>query len=186
MDPVTALASIPSTPAASVATVTDTADPIERALIVAMQQGLPLVARPYHAIAAQLQLEPEEVIRRVQQMQQRGLIRRIGVVPNHYAIGYVANGMSVWDVPDDAADQLGAAVGQLDFVSHCYRRPRHLPLWRYNLFAMVHGRTRDEVEHKVAQIAQLLGPQVRARDILYSTRILKKTGLRLAASNRTE
>jgi siroheme decarboxylase len=186
MDSVTALASIPSTPAASVATVADTADAIDRALIVAMQQGLPLVARPYHAIAAQLQLEPEEVIRRVQKMQQRGLIRRIGVVPNHYAIGYVANGMSVWDVPDDAADQLGAAVGQLDFVSHCYRRPRHLPLWRYNLFAMVHGRTRDEVKHKVAQIAQLLGPQVRARDILYSTRILKKTGLRLAASNRTE
>jgi DNA-binding Lrp family transcriptional regulator len=182
MDSVTALA---ATPAAPLATVAD-ADAIDRALIVATQQGLPLVARPYHALAAQLQLAPEEVMRRMQQMQQRGLIRRIGVVPNHYAIGYVANGMSVWDVPDEAADQLGAAVGQLDFVSHCYCRPRHLPLWRYNLFAMVHGRTRAEVEHKVAQIAQLLGPQACAHEILYSTRILKKTGLRLAASNRTE
>lgn len=180
MDTDTALAPIPDAPLAGAA------DAIDRALIVAMQQGLPLVARPYHAIAAQLQLAPEEVMRRVRQMQQRGLIRRIGVVPNHYAIGYIANGMSVWDVPDDAVDQLGAAVGQLDFVSHCYCRPRHLPLWRYNLFAMVHGRTRDEVQQKVAQIAQLLGPQARAHEVLYSTRILKKTGLRLAASNRSE
>ncbi len=87
--------------------------------------------------------------------------------------------MSVWDVDDAAVDALGAKVGALDFVSHCYRRPRALPGWPYNLFAMLHGATRDEVEAKRALIAELLGPACRGHDILYSTRILKKTGLRL-------
>jgi len=111
------------------------------------------------------------------------VIRRIGVVPNHYALGYRANGMSVWDVPDELVDDFGARIGAIDFVSHCYRRPRHLPLWPYNLFAMVHGKSRDEVESKVAEIAALLGARARAHEILYSTRILKKTGMRLAARN---
>jgi DNA-binding Lrp family transcriptional regulator len=70
-------------------------------------------------------------------------------------------------------------VGGLDFVTHCYRRPRMLPLWPYNLFAMVHGRGRDEVAEKLRQIAALLGGACRGHDLLYSTRILKKTGLRL-------
>ena len=109
-----------------------------------------------------------------------GVIRRIGAVPNHYAIGYTANGMSVWDVADERIDELGMRVGQLEFVTHCYQRPRRLPEWPYNLFAMVHGRDRAEVAQKVAQIAALLGADCRAHDVLYSSRILKKTGLRLA------
>ena len=77
-------------------------------------------------------------------------------------------------------DEVGPRVGALPFVSHCYRRPRQPPLWPYNLFAMVHGRGKDEVEEKVAAIARLLGPDDRGHAVLYSTRILKKTGLRLA------
>jgi DNA-binding Lrp family transcriptional regulator len=91
----------------------------------------------------------------------------------------VANGMTVWDVEDERASRLGAAVGALDFVSHCYLRPRAQPIWPYNLFAMVHGASRDEVEQKRSEIAALLGDACHAGDILYSTRILKKTGLRL-------
>lgn len=155
------------------------ADATDRAIIVATQSGMPLVARPYHAIAEQLGLDAGDVMARMRRMQETGLIRRIGVVPNHYAIGYRANGMSVWDVPDELTDELGERVGQLAFVSHCYRRPRQPPMWHYNLFAMVHGKTRAEVELQVASIAELLGAHVRAHDVLYSTRILKKTGLRL-------
>ncbi len=158
-------------------------DAIDRAIVVATQAGLPLVPRPYHLIAEQLQLAPAEVIARMQAMQQRGLIRRIGVVPNHYRIGYRANGMSVWDVDDARVDELGEQVGQFDFVSHCYQRPRRLPQWRYNLFAMVHGHNRAEVQAQVAQIAQLLGESARQHEVLYSTRILKKTGLRLLSSS---
>lgn len=161
-------------------------DAIDRFIIVATQGGLPLVARPYQAIAQSLQLEPGQVMTRMARMQETGVIRRLGVVPNHYAIGYSANGMSVWDVPDDRVDQLGASVGGFEFVSHCYRRPRRLPQWPYNLFAMVHGKSRDEVEQKVAQIATLLGEHVRSHAILYSTRILKKTGLRLAGQKQSE
>ena len=144
----------------------------------ATQAGLPRVPRPYVAIARELGVSEAEVLQALRAMLADGRARRIGVVPNHYAIGYVANGMSVWDVDDDAVAQLGPRVGALGFVSHCYRRPRRLPAWRYNLFAMVHGHARNEVEDGVARIAVLLGPACRAHEVLYSRRILKKTGLR--------
>lgn len=161
-------------------------DETDRAIIVATQAGLPLVPRPYHAIAESLQLEPQEVMARLRRLHALGVIRRLGVVPNHYAIGYRANGMSVWDVPDDQVDALGAAVGAFDFVSHCYCRPRRLPQWPYNLFAMVHGKSREEVAQQVVQIADYLGDQLRSHTILYSTRILKKTGLRLAGQKTAD
>ena len=156
-------------------------DDLDRRIIAATQTGLPLVPRPYHALAETLGVAAEEVMDRLRRMQERGVVRRIGAVPNHYALGWTANGMSVWDVADARIAELGPEVGALDFVSHCYHRPRHLPLWPYNLFAMVHGRGRDEVEEKVARIAELLGPAARGHEVLYSTRILKKTGLRIAA-----
>jgi len=156
-------------------------DSLDRRLVIATQAGLPLVARPYSALADVLGVSEDEVIARLRRLLKAGAIRRIGAVPNHYALGFTANGMSVWDVADAAVADVGAAVGALDFVSHCYQRPRHLPLWPYNLFAMVHGRTRAEVHDKAARIAGLIGPAARAHDTLFSIRILKKTGLRLAA-----
>jgi DNA-binding Lrp family transcriptional regulator len=156
----------------------DTAD---RAIVLATQGGLPLVPRPYHAIAERLGMSGEEVLARMQRMLALGVIRRIAAVPNHYRLGYLANGMSVWDVPDARVDGLGERVGALPFVSHCYRRPRVPGMWRYNLFAMVHGTTRDEVEAHVGEIAALLGEVALAHEVLYSTRVLKKTGMRLRA-----
>lgn len=154
---------------------------LDRAIVVATQAGLPRVPRPYHAIAQALGVDAEVVMARLRAMLADGRIRRIGAVPNHYALGYVANGMSVWDVDDARVDALGAQVGALPGVSHCYRRPRRLPHWPYNLFAMVHGRSRAEVEVQVDAIAAVLGDAAHARDILYSTRILKKSGFRAAA-----
>ncbi len=156
-------------------------DDLDRRIISATQGGLPLVPQPFEAVAEQVGASSRDVRRRLEAMLDSGVIRRIGAVPNHYVLGMTANGMSVWDVRDDAVDRLGLAVGALDFVSHCYCRPRHLPLWPYNLFAMVHGRERAEVEDKVAAIAALLGSEASAHDVLYSTRVLKKTGLRIAA-----
>jgi len=154
-------------------------DAIDRDLIVATQSGLPLAARPYEVLASQLGLSSEEVMARLQRMLDAGIIRRIAAVPNHYALGYRANGMSVWDVDDAAIDTLGPRVGALEFVTHCYRRPRRLPAWPYNLFAMVHAATREAVQQRIDEIAALLGESCRNRDVLYSTRILKKSGLRL-------
>jgi DNA-binding Lrp family transcriptional regulator len=154
-------------------------DETDRRIIVATQAGLPLVAEPYAALARQLGLETDEVLQRVAAMQENGMIRRIAAVPNHYALGYTVNGMSVWNVADDRISERGRQVGALDYVSHCYQRPRHLPLWPYNLFAMVHGHTRQDVEEKIAVIAGLLGDNCRGHEVLYSKRILKKTGLRI-------
>ena len=155
-------------------------DAADRAIIAATQDGLPLVPRPYHEVAQQVGLAPEEVMQRLQAMQEAGIVRRIGAVPNHYRLGFAANGMTVWDVPDHRVSELGPRVGALDFVSHCYHRPRHPPEWPYNLFAMVHARTTDEVEALVEEIAAVLGDADRGHEVLYSTRLLKKTGLRIA------
>ncbi len=154
-------------------------DAVDRALIRATQAGLALVPRPYHALAERLGIGADEVMARLRRMQAAGVIRRIGAVPNHYRLGYRANGMSVWDVPDAQVAEAGSLLAESGLVSHCYERPRHRPLWPYNLFAMVHGRTHREVEDKIARLRALLGGRVRAWDVLYSTRILKKTGLRL-------
>lgn len=155
----------------------------DRKLILATQQGLPLTNKPFHVLAAQLGMSPDEVISRLQRMLEAGVIRRIAAVPNHYKIGYRANGMTVWDIKDEHIDEAGKLIGELPYVSHCYRRPRFLPEWPYNLFAMVHGRERSEVEEQVESMVEMLGDWCRSRDILYSTRILKKTGLRLGVQS---
>lgn len=157
-----------------------TIDATDRKIIAATAGGLPMTTAPYAEVGGWLGLDEAEVIARMGAMQASGVIRRIAVAPNHYALGLAANGMSVWDVADDRALALGARVGALDFVSHCYLRPRALPDWPYNLFAMLHGTTRGEVEAKRTEVAALLGDACRAHDILYSTRILKKTGMRLS------
>ena len=155
-------------------------DQTDRRIIAATQAGLPLCARPYHALAETLGIPAETIRQRLRAMLASGVIRRIGAVPNHFALGYRANGMSVWDVADDRIGAAGRDIGALPFVSHCYARPRRLPDWPYNLFAMVHGQSRDQVEEMVARIADRLGDSARGHALLYSTRLLKKTGLRIA------
>lgn len=155
-------------------------EPQDKAIVVATQAGLPLVPRPYHAIADSIGVPVVEITARIEAMLRSGAIRRIGIVPNHYALGLTRNAMTVWNVDDAEISRLGAAIGALDFVTHCYHRPRRPPLWTYNLFAMVHGVTDAEIESKTATIAALLGSACRAHDRLVSTRILKKTGLRIS------
>ncbi len=154
-------------------------DERDREIIQATQKGMPLAVEPYRVLAQQLAMPEAELKERLQRMKDSGAIRRIAAIPQHYALGIRANGMSVWDVDDRLVDELGKQVGELSFVSHSYRRPRHRPHWPYNLFAMVHGRNREEVEAQVAEIEKLLGDACRSHDILYSSRLLKKTGLRL-------
>lgn len=154
-------------------------DQTDRAIIEALQSGLPLVASPYAEVAENLGLEESDLVSRLAAMKESGVIRRIAAAPNHYKLGMTANGMTVWDVNDMALPEVGPKIGALPFVTHCYERPRALPIWPYNLFAMVHGSSRDEVEEKRQQIIEILGDALHASDTLYSTRILKKTGLRL-------
>lgn len=159
-------------------------DAIDRKLIAATQGGFPLVTEPFAQVAEWLGLSEDEVLTRFEAMEDSGVMRRIAIAPNHYALGTTANGMTVWDVKDAVAETLGAKVGALPFVSHCYLRPRVIPHWRYNLFAMIHGTSRAEVEEKRQHIRQILTDNCAADDILYSTRILKKTGLRIKTEGK--
>ncbi|WP_417822211.1 Lrp/AsnC family transcriptional regulator [Terasakiella sp.] len=155
-------------------------DETDRKIIKATQEGLPLVEAPYEAVGAEIGLSGDEVRQRLNAMLDAGVIRRIGAVPNHYALGYTANGMSTWDVPDEKVKEIGEKIGALDFVSHCYERPRHQPIWNYNLFAMVHGKDKETCMKRVEMIAQMLGEDDRGHEVLFSSKILKKTGLRIA------
>jgi len=156
-------------------------DELDRSIIQATQGGLALVSEPFSEVAEQTGCDAPTVIRRLSRMIDSGVIRRIGAVPNHYRLGLKSNGMSVWDVAENRLEILGAEIGKLDFVSHCYQRPRRLPMWRYNLFAMVHGHNRDEVDRKISEIDNILGKDCNAHEVLFSSAILKKSGLRLVA-----
>ena len=127
----------------------------DRELIAVIQDGLPLVAHPYAAIAEQLGLSETAVIKRLEMLQSAGLIKRMGVVVKHRALGYRANAMVVWDIPDDQVERIGALLADEVCVTLCYQRPRRLPAWRYNLFCMIHGRERDSVLRRLEQIVEL-------------------------------
>jgi DNA-binding Lrp family transcriptional regulator len=159
------------------ATLTDD----ERRVLAAIQDGLPVEREPYRAVAERIGMPEQRVLELVQRMLDEGKIKRIGAVPNHYALGITANGMSVWDVPDDVARDVGRALGARDEVTHCYLRPRQ-PGWPYNIFGMVHARTREEVVETVERIAGELGLAEYRRDVLFSTRLLKKRGTRVRAA----
>ncbi|QXI26064.1 siroheme decarboxylase subunit beta [Pseudomonas vanderleydeniana] len=152
-------------------------------LVELTQAGLPLLEDPWAWLAEQLGLNVDVTLDLLSRLQAQGAIRRIAAVPNHYRLGYRHNGMTVWDVQDEQMPRLGALIGAQPFVSHCYRRPRQ-DGWRYNLFAMVHGRSREEIELYRTQLRDLLGDACMADEMLVSSRILKKTGLRLPPVQR--
>ncbi len=154
-------------------------DELDRRIVAATQSGLPLCPEPCQSIATDVGCNTGMVVARLEAMMRSGAIRRVGLVPNHYRLGLRGNGMTVWDIPDEQVEAVGTAIGALDFVSHCYTRPRHLPQWPYNLFAMVHGRGREEVEEKIAEMHRHIDGHCRGYEVLYSSAVLKKSGMRL-------
>ncbi len=166
------------------------ADPHEEApiagsaedLIEAIQAGLPLVPRPYREIADRLGCTETEVIDRLRDMLDCGIIKRLGVVVRHHELGYRANAMVVWDVPDEQVDRIGRQLGDQDCVTLCYQRPRRLPDWPYNLFCMVHGQDRDEVLACIERIAQALDLSAITHEVLFSGRRFRQRGARYRAT----
>ena len=151
---------------------------IDHRLISALADGLALVEQPYRAIGLELGLDEAEVIERVRRMVERGIIRRFGIIVRHRELGFCANAMAVWDIPDDAVAALGLRLGEAPEVSLCYRRPRRLPDWPFNLFCMIHGRDRQAVEATITALAARLGLDGFGHAILFSTRRFKQTGAR--------
>ena len=148
----------------------------DRELIKAVEKGLPIVSRPYAAIAQQLGTTEQNIMQRLQRLIENGSIKRYGVVVRHKELGYTANGMVVWDIPDNRVEEIGLCIGRYACVTLSYRRPRRLPEWPYNLFTMVHGSSRDEVTKKVEGIVQSCGLQKINHTILFSTRRFKQRG----------
>ena len=160
--------------------------PFEKALIEIISEGLPLVEHPYATIAAQLGCSETAVIDGIERIMARGDIKRFGVVVRHRKLGYRANGMVVWDIPDARVAELGHCIGQYSFVTLCYQRPRRLPEWRYNLFSMIHGQDRAEVIEQVGFIVQQCGLHEIEHEILFSQRCFKQRGASYSHKSRPD
>ncbi len=156
---------------------------LDAALIHAIQDGLPLVERPYAALAAGIGVDETALLERLGQLLAQGAIKRLGVVVRHQELGYRANAMVVWDLPDDQVDALGERMGGLPFVTLCYRRPRRLPDWPYNLFSMIHGRSRESVLAQVEAIREALGLGTVCCAVLFSGRRFKQRGARYRSAH---
>jgi len=153
---------------------------LERRLVMALQEGLPFFIRPFQVLAQRVGCEEIEVLERIRRWCDEGIIKRFGVVVRHHELGYTANAMLVHDVPDDEVERVGNALAQTDGVTLCYRRPRVLPDWPYNLFCMIHGQARAEVEARIAAVRAEIGLQAYPHETLFSLTRFKQTGARYA------
>lgn len=145
------------------------------ALLRRLRDGLPLVARPFLTIGQAIGQSEAGVIAAIRELVDNGSASRFGVIVDHAALGFTANAMVVWDVPDERVDAVGALLGGRRGVSLCYRRPRRPPVWPYNLFTMIHGRDRDEVRALVDGLAADCGLADIPRELLFTARRFKQT-----------
>lgn len=148
----------------------------DMALVSLIQHGLTLSESPYAELGMQLEMTEDEVISRISNLIDAKVIKRFGVVVRHHELGYRANAMVVWNIPDDKVSELGPCMGQFDYVTLCYRRPRRLPAWPYNLFTMIHGQDRHDVLHNIQALAAHCGLDELAFEVLFSTRRFKQRG----------
>lgn len=151
---------------------------LDEQLIETIQLGLPLVERPYQAVGRSIGRSEEAVIEHIRSMQSSGAIKRFGVVVRHHELGYRANAMLVWDVPQNRVNALGDQLSKMECVTLCYQRRRHLPEWPYNLFCMIHGRDRDEVNNCIDGITERFALRALPHQVLFSTRRFKQRGAR--------
>lgn len=154
----------------------------DRKILAALENGLPLEARPYHSIGKKLGMDELLVIDRLSALIDDGIISRFGLIVRHRELGYTANAMVVWDVPGEHVDVLGETFASRPFVTLCYRRPRRLPNWPYNLFCMIHGRERETVLGQIDELKAVAGVVERPPAVLFSRRRFKQRGARLSAA----
>ncbi|MGE5795098.1 MAG: Lrp/AsnC family transcriptional regulator [Bacteroidota bacterium] len=158
-----------------------TLDAADRRLVAALEDGLELVPRPFAALAARAGLDEAAAIERLARWVADGVIRRFGVVVRHHELGYRANAMVVWDVPDGVAPEYGRALATSEGVTLAYRRARHLPEWPYSLYCMLHGVDRGPVWERLDTLTRALGLEAFPRAVLFSRTRFKQTGARVAS-----
>jgi DNA-binding Lrp family transcriptional regulator len=142
------------------------------------QDDLPLVEEPFAAACDALSCDFDTLRAWFADMKGKGVLRRFAAILRHRSAGFVANGMVTWIVPAQHIEQAGKLAGQFEAVSHCYQRPAYDD-WPYNLYTMVHARTKESCEQTVAEIAAALAPlAVTTHRTLYSTHEYKKARVR--------
>lgn len=151
-------------------------DDIDRQLIAQIQYGLPITSKPYEAIGKQLELSEEEVIQRIALLKKTGLIKRLGVIVKHQRLGYTANAMIVMNVPDSLIQEIGETISQFAFVNLCYQRPKQGEKWPYNLYCLIHGKSRDKVLQQLDQLILTCELSSYPKEILFSRRCFKQRG----------
>ena len=151
-------------------------DERDEALVLLMQTGLPLTPTPYADLGKEIGMTEDEVISRLTYLNESKVIKRFGIVVRHHELGYRANAMTVWDIEDDKVSEFGACMGGFDFVTLCYRRPRRLPEWPYNLFTMIHGKNREHVLSNIELLVNQCGLNTVNHEVLFSTKRFKQRG----------
>jgi DNA-binding Lrp family transcriptional regulator len=151
-------------------------DKYDTRLLAEIQHGIPLSPRPFLEIGARIGLSEAQVIARLEELSASGIIKRFGVIVRHHELGYRANAMVVWDVPDEIVAALGRCLSKFEFITLCYRRARRLPEWRYNLYCMIHGRDRETVLEKIAFLIKACGIECLSCNVLFSNRRFKQRG----------
>jgi DNA-binding Lrp family transcriptional regulator len=155
----------------------------QRRLVTALERGLPLVADPYAELGRRIGMQEAEVIGALRGWLEGGVARRLGAVVRHRPLGFRANAMVVWDVPDAEASAAGKRAARHPAVTLCYRRARRLPEWRYNLYCMVHGKERARVEQAIEDVTRAAGLAAYPREVLFSARCFAQRGARYALAD---
>lgn len=150
-------------------------DALDKAIIAAMQQELPLIEEPYQEIAGSLNIDQHELLARLQHFRETGKIRKIGAVLRHRKVGFRANALCAWIVPPDQLDQIGARMAAEPYITHCYSRISHAD-WPYNLYTMLHARSRSACAAIARKLSRLNG--ISHYVLLYSVKEWKKTSMR--------
>lgn len=158
-------------------------DEDDRSIIAALETGIPLVPRPFAEIAEIVRSSEATVIGRLDALVRSGVISRFGVIVRHRSLGMSANAMAVWNIPDGDVDRIGAVLAAEPCVSLCYRRPRRLPDWPYNLFCMVHGRERAVVRTDIAHLNRRAGLRDTPHEVLFSNRCFRQRGPSIRGNN---
>ncbi|MBF0182055.1 MAG: AsnC family protein [Magnetococcales bacterium] len=130
-------------------------------------------------------MEEDALLDHLRKLRTNGVIKRIGVVVHHHALGYQANAMVVWDVPDGVAREAGLLMQDNKLVSLCYLRKRVMPDWPYNFYCMIHGREEEETRSKADLVTRLCDLTTYPRQILFSKRRFRQYGARYFTSSAT-
>ncbi len=148
---------------------------IEKKVIACLQGDLPVVQRPFLELSEKLGITENEFIEIVDNLNERGIIRRFGATIKHQKSGFKANAMVAWKIPEDQVQAAGGKMASFQEVTHCYRR-NPAPGWEYNMYTMVHAATEKACHGTVARISQAVGHTDYI--LLFSKKELKKTSMK--------